>query len=928
MLNELKILVKKYEGVKNSGKLKSYSEEQTKKDFILPLFEILGWEVYGSKEVLAEETMSLGRVDYGFYLNNRAKFYLEAKKFGVNIHDEKFANQAVRYSFNKGATWAILTNFETLIVFNAQDIQGKLHDKRFFEINCNDYLSRINQLNLLSKSSFEKNLLDKEAEKVGKKIQKVSISNLLYKDLQNCRDILTKDLGQWNKLNPDLLDEGVQKLLDRLIFIRVAEDRGIEASTLTPMIRNWMVKEDKDQHLYQSMVDKFREFDDFYNSNLFLKHPFEDWEEYSGATQRVINILYGKEGYYEYDFKAMPADVLGAVYENYLSHRLLKSKKGTTLSKDAGIRKEQGIYYTPNYIVDYIVRNALKPILDKCKGIDDIRKIKVLDPACGSGSFLIKAFEIIFQKYYEDFDFRGKEQENLLKLQILRNNIYGVDLDPQAVEITRLNLLINGLTKREKMPLLDNIKFGNSLTFNWQEQFPEVFEQGGFDVIIGNPPYIKEFVNKNAFDGLHYSPYYQGKMDIWTLFACVSIDLLKESGKLSFIAPNNWITNAGASIFRNKVLKDGELKSFVDFGDYKVFNQAGIQTMIFVFERKQPSKNYEVDYLKINDKDIAIDDLINKIFGEKIKIGIVPEKLIDKNITFEDSKVGMILDKIRKKKDFEILDEEISNGIHHHHDCVNKERQEILGNDFSVGDGIFVISETEKKNLKLIPRELEIVKPYYTTEQLGRWYANPKNTEWVIYTDSSFKDSDKINLYPNIKRHLDKFKKVITSDNKPYGLHRAKKEKFFKEEKIIILRKCLKPTFIFVNFDSYVSATFYIIKTNRINQKYLTVVLNSKVVAFWLKNKGKMQGNNYQLDKEPLVNIPIYGGNKEQQKKMISFADKMLKLNKDLREVSENSDKWHSIKSEIEKTDKKIDEEVYKLYGLSDKDIKVIEDSL
>jgi len=930
------LLVEKYERVKTAGKLKSYTEEETKKDFILPLFEALGWDTYNKKEVSAEETISSDRVDYGFYLNDRIKFYLETKKFSVDIHNEKFANQAIKYSFNKGAVWAVLTNFETFIVFNAQDINRKLSDKCFFEITYNQYLERFDQLTLLSKLAFAKGLLNKEAEKVGKKIQKVSVSSILYKDLQNCRDILTKKLGQWNEmLDTDLLDEGVQKLLDRLIFIRVTEDRGIEPLTLIPMIREWDARKNNNKSIYQTMIRKFREFDEFYNSNLFSKHPFEKWEEYSDATERVVKILYGKEGYYEYDFKVMPSDILGAVYENYLSHRLSKSKKGATISEGAKKRKEQGIYYTPSYIVDYILKNSLGSVLEQCKTIEDIRKIKVLDPACGSGSFLIRAFEIILEKYKE---FDTNKNEDLLKIQILKENIYGVDLDSQAVEITRLNLLINALTKREKLPLLDNIKNGNSLVFgtddklkkvfgknfrekkpfNWKEEFPEVFEQGGFDVIIGNPPYIKEFVNKGTFDGLHDSPYYQGKMDIWTMFACISIDLLKDGSRLSFIAPNNWVSNAGASIFRNKILEEGELKSFIDFGDYKVFDQAGIQTMIFVFEKKKPLKKYAINYLKIVNKNIAKDDLINNIFNKKIKINIEPEKLIGENITFEDSTVNLILDKIQSKKNFEILDEEISNGIHHHHDKVNKERKEILGNKFFVGDGIFVLSDFEKKQLQFNKNELEIIKPSYTTEQINRWYSKSKNKEWVIYTDSSFKNSDKINLYPNIKKHLDKFKAVITSDNKPYGLHRAKKENFFKGAKIVALRKCSKPSFAYVDFDSYISATFYIIKSKRINQRYLTAILNSKVISFWLKNKGKMQGNNYQLDKEPLIRIPIHIGTKEQQNNIIDLADKMILLNRKIHKISENSNKWNSIKLEIEKTEKIIDEKVYRLYGLSE----------
>ncbi|MFZ3057978.1 MAG: type I restriction enzyme HsdR N-terminal domain-containing protein, partial [Minisyncoccales bacterium] len=181
MKNKIQNLVKKYEDVKNAGKLKSYTEEEVKKDFIQPLFESLGWDVHSKKEVSAEETVSSDRVDYGFYLNDRIKFYLEAKKFNVDIHDEKLANQAIKYSFNKGVTWAILTNFETIIVFNAQDIEGKLSDKLFFQINCNEFLDRFDQLSFLSKEAFKNDILDKEAEKVGKKIQKISVTNLLYK---------------------------------------------------------------------------------------------------------------------------------------------------------------------------------------------------------------------------------------------------------------------------------------------------------------------------------------------------------------------------------------------------------------------------------------------------------------------------------------------------------------------------------------------------------------------------------------------------------------------------------------------------------------------------------------------------------------------------------------------------------------------------
>ncbi|MBU4368783.1 N-6 DNA methylase, partial [Patescibacteria group bacterium] len=554
---KIKALVEKYEEIQSSGKLKSYTEEETKKDLILPLIEALGWNVYDKNEVSAEEhIISSGRVDYGVYLNGRAKFYLEAKKLSVDLQREEFANQSIRYSWNKGVTWAVLTDFERLKVFNAQEIDKSLTDKLLFEIPYTQYLERFDeQLSLLSKESFEKGRIDKYAEEHGKKLQKISVSALLYKDLQKVRDILTKSLAQWNEKVPkDLLDEGVQKLLDRLIFLRVAEDRGIEPQTLIPMIRQWQAGGRKGS-IYKSMIQKFREFDEIYNSNLFSPHPFEKWEEYDDMTEKVVNILYGKKGYYEYDFKAMPADVLGSVYENYLGYRLSQSKKGMTVDKDAKKRKEQGIYYTPAFVVDYIVKNALGPVLDKCKSIADLKKIKVLDPACGSGSFLVKVLEVINEKY-KDF---GVNEGAYTKLQILLQNIYGVDLDEQAVEIAQLNLLINALDERTKLPPLDaNIKNGNSLIsgtdeelkkyfgknfrdkkpFNWQEKFPEVFKQGGFDVIIGNPPWGAEI---DIADKKYYKDLFKtgsGIIDTFALFTEKSLNLLKKDGHLGFILPD------------------------------------------------------------------------------------------------------------------------------------------------------------------------------------------------------------------------------------------------------------------------------------------------------------------------------------------------------------------------------------------------------
>jgi len=924
---KIKDLVDKYEKVKSAGRLKSYTEEETKKDFILPLFEALGWSVFDKEEVSAEENIkSSGRVDYGFYLNGRPKFYLEAKPFKADLNKEDFANQAIRYSWNRGVTWAVLTDFESIKVFCAQEIDKYLADKLFFEIPYSEYLKRFDQLQWLSREASADDVLDKEAEKVGKKLHKVPVSELLYKDLSKARDVLTESLRICNQAVPkDLLDEGVQKLLNRLIFLRVAEDRGIEPNILTMLMREAEAQKSGAQ-LYKAMVGKFRELDKTYDSNLFSEHPFENWEEYGGATEKAIKILYGKKGYYEYDFKAMPADVLGSVYEHYLGYRLAQSQKGVTLAQDAGKRKEQGIYYTPSYIVDYIVKNALKPVLDKCGSVADLQKIKVLDPACGSGSFLVKALETINDKYREF----GNPGDVFTKLHILTENLYGVDLDSQAVEIARLNLILSALDQRMSLPLLDkNIKNGNSLIsgtdkelekyfgknfrdkkpFNWEEEFPEVFKQGGFDVIIGNPPYIKEFVNKSAFDGLHESPYYQGKMDLWTMFACVSVDLLKDGGIMSFIAPNNWISNAGASIFRDKVLKEGELKQFIDFGDYKVFEQAGIQTMIYVFEKKKPRKKYQIEYLRIADKNITEDKLITDILGAKQKIDIEPEKLIGKNITFSTSESDSVFDKLKNKQNFELLDNEVGQGI------------------VAAPDKYFL----EKNIGSYNQNEQKFLKPFYTAS--GR-YKSGKSDHYIFYiSDKNFSDK-KLKDFPNIENHFKQFERVLKEAKAKYGtpdkpyfyLHRERNEDFFAQgPKVVCGVRVIFPSFYYTEKPNYGSRALNFIKTDRINLKYLTGILNSKVSLFWLKNKGKQLGDLLQVDKGPLLEIPIYVGDAKEQKQVIGLVDKMLILQRELADAEENSNKWHSIRSEIKKTDKKIDEEVYKLYGLTPEEVKIVE---
>lgn len=857
-------LVEKYESAKASNLISKYTEEETKKDFILPLFKALNWDVDDKNEVTAEEHQSSGRVDYGFYLNSRLKFYLEAKSLGADLHKEEFANQAIKYSWNKGATWAILTDFESIKIFNAQDIERSLGDKLFFEIPYAQYLERFDQLWLLSKDSFEENLLDKEAEKVGKKFQKIAVTTLLYKDLDNCRQILTDKLSQWNdNLDKDLLDEGVQKLLDRLIFLRVAEDRKIEPPTLIPLIRDWENNGRKGR-LYESMIQKFRELDLIYNSGLFSEHPFESWDEYSNTTEKVINILYGKKGYYEYDFKAMPADVLGTVYENYLGYRLNKSKKGISIGKDATKRKEHGIYYTPSFIVDYIVENTLKPVLDKCTSISDLKKIKVLDPACGSGSFLIKALEIIYNKYLEF----GNNGGVFTKLDILLNNIYGVDLDPQAVEIARLNLLINALDQRMKLPSLDkNIKNGNSLIsgtdeeltkyfgkdfrdkkpFNWEEEFPDVFKQGGFDVIIGNPPYISAIQDNDLTVREFYRTKYSlnGAFDIYVAFLIMGIRLGNKNSTYGWIIPNKLMV-ADYAKDTMKFLLDNGLYTIIDISSLKVFGPVGVYPIIALGDKtKKGFQEYEVKS-------------VENLKGVKTKTQ----------------------NNFSQYKTFKELGIKISSGAT---GFQAKSLVNHIGENQDEGTIPFVVSGS--------------IDPYNVSFNNVRYMGH--NYKFAFIKNGSDIAESKWNFW---EKH-----KIVVS-----GM--TKRIEAYYSTKSLALGVGIYGIYDYAGFNPY----------------FLLAILNSSFLTCYFREKFKhkhLAGGYLAINKSTIEQLPIIKPNKTEEYLLVNLAKKMMELMNLFNNSIKDSDQWKSIKSEIEKTDKKIDEEVYEIYGLSEEEIKIVEES-
>jgi len=385
---------------------------------------------------------------------------------------------------------------------------------------------------------------------------------------------------------------------------------------------------------------------------------------------------------------------------------------------------------------------------------------------------------------------------------------------------------------------------------------------------------------------------------------------------------NNWVSNAGASKFRNKVIEESKILEYIDFGNYKIFETADIQTMVFLLQKDRDGQTFTVKYSKLLD-DKASNALIvvflnteekldNKFI--KYKLNFNRSDFKNSSISFLKPNIAKLCDKIKYQNVIYLQNKEVAQGIVCPQERMNEKNAKKLNKKYKVGDGIFVLSKDEVNVLKLSDSEKDMIKPLYTSNELKKYYGSSKNKYWIIYAQSDM--NYKIDNYPNIKKHLDNFKTINTSAFGPYGLHRARNSEFFTGEKIISLRKCKNPVFTYVNFNSYVLQTFYVIKTKRLDIKYLTALLNSKLIEFWLFYKGKMQGNIYQVDKEPLINIPIKKVTVQEQKSFIALVNEIFAIIK-----SEDNLK----KTKIKKYENQIDQMVYQLYGLTDDEIEIVE---
>jgi hypothetical protein len=566
---EIERLVERFEDHKLDYKQAGYNETQTRRDFIDPFFKALGWDIDNTtsaseayRDVIHEDKVrienKLKSPDYSFRLNGKRCFFVEAKKPSVNVKDDVDpAYQVKRYAWSAKLKLSIVTDFEEFAIYDCSS-KPKPTDKasvaRIDYFKCTDYINKFDFIwDTFSKVAVQSGGYDKFVNK-DKKKGTTSVDDDFLESLDLWRTALAKDIFKNNsKLSEDHLNHVVQHTIDRIIFLRIAEDRNIE---VYGAIQNCLKEKGS---AYKALYQLFLNAHDKYNSGLF---DFDKDKISQGiiisdkCLSEIIDNLYFPSSPYE--FSVIPVEILGSAYEQFLGKTIQIKNGKINVDEKPEVRKAGGVYYTPQYIVDYIVQNTVGKLIEN-KTPKEIEKIKVLDPASGSGSFLLGAYDYLL-KYHHDWyaknasQSKGKKSDPLnpdgslttdVKKRILLNNIYGVDIDANAVEVTKLSLLLKCLEGETQasiqsqmtlfnervLPTLDqNIKCGNSLVstdffeietdldvlkkvkpFNWQigNSRPE---KQAHDKIVGYVEKLLE-LNKSAEPDQKQIQHYENQID-------------------------------------------------------------------------------------------------------------------------------------------------------------------------------------------------------------------------------------------------------------------------------------------------------------------------------------------------------------------------------------------------------------------------------
>ncbi|MFH1826317.1 MAG: TaqI-like C-terminal specificity domain-containing protein [bacterium] len=926
-LKTLRELTEKFRGNLSQYTDKTYKEQRLRMDFVDAFFELLDWDLSNKqgaieefRDVVIEDNLEISGTqkypDYTFRIGNEPVFFVETKKPAINLKEAiDPAQQVRRYGYSAKRNISILTDFEEFAIYDTRVKPGKNDQAsvaRLFYCTFEDYEKNWDFLSgLLAKNAVKKGSINNYVGK-GTKRGTSEVDKDFLRLIEHWRGALAKNIARNNKrTNLDGINLAVQKIIDRTIFLRICEEKGIEQFE---NLRN--IGEDK--AVYEKLARYFDKANKKYNSELFKPDDFVNGLKIDDDVLRdIIKDIYYPEC--PYAFSVLPVEILGNIYEQFLGKtiHLTESRQARIVEKPE-VRKAGGVYYTPKYIVDYIVKNTVG---EKIKGLTPkkIEKIKILDPACGSGSFLLGAYTYLLNYhlvYYTKKENLAKALKNKLvypskkdsykltikeKQGILLNNVFGVDIDGQAVEVTKLSLMLKLLegesdesagmlfkySETKLLPTLsDNIKCGNSLigpdfykdknlslfgneemkkinVFDWQKEFSGIFKAGGFDCVIGNPPYIN-LANLPEKERMYFQKSYyscKNKSDLYSFFIekCMAVSKV-HSRKLGFIVPHTWLATDSFVRFRGLLFKTQSLEKLVEMG-FGVFDKVVVSTLVVI--------------LSDDNKNIAV---LNSDFTGRFSIltsaWAKPPFHIDLNYNLEKQN---IYDKMEQ-------------------DSVPL--SQIL--QFSRG----IKTSDDSRFLSFNKKGKEYIK-VYRGRNIKAYQLN-WDGEYVWYRPDLMKE--KVGSLPHSSGFFGVPEKLIT-------------QRVNSSMQLLVAYDNNQNYFLdTTNVSRYASWD----KIHSI--KYLCGIMNSKLINYWYCNKYKMPTIGlYELHVIPIKKIDFSDIKlKRMHNGLEALVDQMLETQKKYHSAKSESDKKH-YQQKIEILDKQIDELVYELYGLTKKEIRVVE---
>ena len=661
-------LVERFDRNRKQYLAKTYKEAQVRNEFIDPFFEELGWDMANTrgraeayKDVIHEDAIKIGGTtkapDYAFRVGGTRKFFVEAKCPEMRIAFEpEPAYQLRRYSWNKKLPIGILTNFMEMAVYDCR-FPPRTSDKpslgRVKYVKYTEYLDRWGEIaGIFDREEVLRGSFDRYAESTKSKRGTAEVDSAFLAEIEQWRRLLAHNIALRNRLQVEELNYAVQRTIDRIIFLRMCEDRGIEVYGSLQTLANG-------GNIYPRLCQLYLMADDRYNSGLF--HFKLEKARAEGPDELTLGIKIDdkvlkdilKGLYYPcpYEFSAIPSDILGNVYEQFLGKVIvLKSPTNATVEEKPEVKKAGGVYYTPTYIVDYIVKSTVNRLCDG-KTPRQMAEIRVLDPACGSGSFLLGAYNCLLDRHrdwyvehspekYKKEIYEGRGGQWYLagteKKRILLNNIYGADIDRQAVEVTKLNLLLKVLEgetqetvnsslkllhERALPDLANNIKCGNSLigsdffvnhspneiseddrrrinAFDWSVEFADIMKSGGFDAVIGNPPWGADIDRELEYYHARYPATTQEHTDSFKLFVEQATELANSDGFVAMIVPSTLLRQRRLKDVRQLMLAHCVL-SLVDLGE-NVFPRVIAPSAIYVLRKCKSVANIVTCFLDLS----------------------------------------------------------------------------------------------------------------------------------------------------------------------------------------------------------------------------------------------------------------------------------------------------------------------------------------